>query len=259
MSAVYRPGRSTSTFRSGILLPMGALRPLSILVVIVLSAPQLLGDDTPRSPDPATTPPDWVRPGEPAPPLPEIERHVLRAQARAADPAMQKAALRRFETLVAAGALSRTDHESLAVLAYLATHGTYIGSARNDPLIRIRATAVLGDVGGQAALDLLAEVVGTDTETAVVAEAVRSIGKLRPEPSSRLAVLLAERLKQQNTRAGDPALVIAVLNTVESIHLNSWGFHDPELFLAIIEVYNGPHAANVRNTALRVLDTMRGR
>lgn len=246
-------------FRRVILLVMGFFRLLSILVVMVLSAPRVIGDETARSGDPATTPPDWVRPGEPAPPLPEIERFVLRAQTRSADPAMQMAALRRFETLAAAGALSRTDHESLAVLAYLATHGTYVGSSRNDPLIRIRATAVLGDVGGQVALDLLAEVVRNDTETAVVAEAVRSIGKLSPEPSSRLSALLGERLKQQNVRAGDPALIIAILETVESIHLESWGFHDPQLFLTIIDVYNGPHPTSVRNTALKVLNTMRGR
>lgn len=238
---------------------MGHRRLLSILIVIVLFAPRAIGDETTRAADPTTTPPDWVRPGEPAPPLPEIERYVLRAQTRSTDPAMQMAALRRFETLAAAGAISRTDRESLAVLARLATHGTHIGSDRNDPLIRIRATAVLGTVGGQIALELLAEVVGNDTETAVVAEAVRSIGRLNPEPSSRLSTLLAGRLKQQNVRTGDPALVIAILNTVESIHRNSWGFHDPQLFQTIIDVYNGPHPTNVRNTALAVLNTMRGR
>jgi hypothetical protein len=164
----------------------------------------------------------------------QIELQILASQARSTERENKLVALETVREMHEAGQLDSSP-ETFAILELLATEGTsnQVRSAgrvvNNYPVVRKEAAALLGDVGGQRAQNVLLTMVREDPEPMVLAEAVYALGKIGPqENADMIGDHIVFTLTRENAKISpDNNLALATLLALQKLFDAGMEFEDP--------------------------------
>lgn len=153
----------------------------------------------------------------------EIGIQIIASQARSNDRESKLVALQTARELFEAGDLVVTP-ELLTVVESLATEGTSRevrsgGRIINYyPVVRKEAAALLGDMGGSGAKNVLLQIVREDPEPMVLAEAIYALGKIGMNDDNEVTDHLVFALTRENAQiAPDNNLALATLLSLEKL------------------------------------------
>jgi len=153
----------------------------------------------------------------------EIEIQIISSQARSNDRDSKLLAIETIRKLYDAEDLQITP-ELFTVIESLATEGTSrevrsAGRVINYfPVVRKEAAALLGDIGGPGAKNVLLEMVREDPEPMVLAEAIYGLGKIGLNDDNEVTDHLIYVLSRENAQyAPDNNLALATLLAVEKL------------------------------------------
>ena len=136
--------------------------------------------------------------------LQNAEIRLIREQAIMDDRDSKLIALENIQEMLDEGRLSDGAPEALFILDYLAAEGLSRTVKENNhlvnyyPEVRRRAVNLLGQVGGEAAKDTLIDVLLTDVEPMVLAEAAYALGTLGLNQNNETSRALAHVLLSQD-------------------------------------------------------------
>jgi hypothetical protein len=129
----------------------------------------------------------------------------------------------KMEALALIGKVLAQDNraaEILSALEYMALEGT-VNKARvngviinNYPDIRAKSAAYLGDFGGSGAKKILIQVLKSDDETMVLAEAVKALARIGLVAEDE--ALINDMMRRFDTRLPDNFLAMAVLDAYQT-------------------------------------------
>ena len=164
----------------------------------------------------------------------QIEMQILTSQARSNEYENKLLALETIRRLHESGGLPPSP-ETFEIVQTLATEGTshQIRQAgrviNNHPVVRKEAAALLGDIGGREAQEVLLKVIRDDPETMVLAEAVYAIGKIGPYGNAdTVAEHIVYTLIRENARISpDNNLALATLYSLQRLFEAGMVFDDP--------------------------------
>ncbi len=164
----------------------------------------------------------------------QIEMQILASQARSTDYENKLLALETIRKMHDNGTL-QTSPETFQIVQLLATEGTsnqvrQAGRVINNyPVVRKEAAALLGDIGGREAQQVLLTVIRDDPEPMVLAEAVYALGKVGPQGNSDMVVShIVHALIRENARVSpDNNLALATLLSLQRLFEAGMEFEDP--------------------------------
>lgn len=173
----------------------------------------------------------------------QIETQILASQARSTEYENKLLALQTIRKLHESGELHASP-ETFQIVQSLATEGTshQIRQAgrviNNYPVVRKEAAALLGDIGGREAQEVLLKVVRDDPETMVLAEAVYALGKIGPFGNAdAVAEHIVYTLIRENARISpDNNLALATLYSLQRLFEAGMEFTDPVRLRDTIEL-----------------------
>ena len=152
-----------------------------------------------------------------------IEVQILRSQANSTDREAKLLALETIRKMYDAGDIQASE-DIFAVVLSLATEGTsnQVRSAgrvmNNFPIVRKEAAALLGDIGGPGAQEVLLEMIREDPEPMVLAEAIYALGKIGPTEADQVTTHIVYVLTRENAMiAPDNNLAMATLYALEKL------------------------------------------
>lgn len=152
-----------------------------------------------------------------------IEIQILKSQANSTDQDAKLLAVDTIRQMYEAGNLQASE-EIFAVLETLATEGTsfQVRSGgrliNNYPVVRKEAAALLGDVGGPGAQDVLLKILREDPEPMVLSEAIYALGKIGPSEADMVANHIVYTLSRENAKlAPDNNLALATLLALRNL------------------------------------------
>ena len=164
----------------------------------------------------------------------QVELQILASQARSTDRENKLVALETVRKMHESGDMDSTP-ETFPILELLATEGTsnqvrQSGRVINNyPVVRKEAAALLGDVGGARAQDVLLTMVREDPEPMVLAEAIYALGKIGPEANADMvADHIVFTLTRENAKISpDNNLALATLLSLQRLFEAGMEFEDP--------------------------------
>lgn len=195
----------------------------------------------------------------------EIEIQIISSQARSNDRDSKLQAIQTVRELYDAGDLQITP-ELFTVIESLATEGTSRevrsgGRVINYfPVVRKEAAALLGDIGGPGAANVLLELVREDPEPMVLAEAIYGLGKIGLNDEGKVTDHLVYVLTRENARpAPDNNLALATLLSLEKLVEQGVDLDADTVGLIIDISTNYRYITIVRDRARDVLAGLTGR
>jgi|GEM_PF-2339965 len=257
---------------------------LPLLFLLAAASPAPAQKDTDASSDQTEGKerPDWVTPGDSAPvnengtaqwvpltpELPErstgekVDLHLLRYHAASPSLSDKEESISRIEELVRMGKIDRRDRDFIEVLAFLALEPSRIivrgqGGAAGYPEVRMRATRLLGQIGGPDATETLYAVLDTERDGLVISAAVDALGELNVPPDRKLTETLTRLIEGQDPLRPDARLALAIIDTVEKIDRKSTGITDPDLYRALIALAQDNYPLAVQKKAYKLLNMLR--
>lgn len=164
----------------------------------------------------------------------QVELQILASQARSTDRENKLVALETVRKIHESGDLDSSPG-TFVILELLATEGTsnqvrQSGRVINNyPVVRKEAAALLGDVGGARAQDVLLTMVREDPEPMVLAEAIYALGKVGPEENADMvADHIVFTLTRENAKISpDNNLALATLLSLQRLFEAGMEFDDP--------------------------------
>jgi hypothetical protein len=195
----------------------------------------------------------------------EIEIQIISSQARSNDRDSKLLAIETIRGLYDEGDLQITP-ELFTVIESLATEGTSRevrsgGRVINYfPVVRKEAAALLGDIGGPGAKNVLLEIVREDPEPMVLAEAVYGLGKIGLNDNNEVTDHLIFALTRENAQlAPDNNLALATLLALEKLVGEGVALDSDTIALIIDISTNYRYITLVRDRARAVLAGLTGR
>ena len=194
--------------------------------------------------------------------LQNAEIRIVREQAASEDRDMKLLALENIQSMIDNGLLSTGAPEAHYVLDYLSGEGIDREVRQNRrlvnyfPEVRRRSVNLLGQLGGEAAKETLIEVLRTDVEPMVLAEAAYALGRLGINDDNRASQAIANVILIQDTISTDNNLAFAALLAFEKLAQANNGLNDSAAFEAIIRIAQGNYIKSVRLKAVQVLTTL---
>ncbi|MBF9016113.1 MULTISPECIES: HEAT repeat domain-containing protein [unclassified Oceanispirochaeta] len=156
----------------------------------------------------------------------QVKVKIIRAEAESVDRDMKMIAIQDIEKMVGDGEIAEDDREMVGILSSLGTEGISNqvieqGAVINNyPMVRKEAVRLLGEVGGDMARDALVNVLLTDDEPMVLAEAVVALSKVGPDEQGVAMAVLADSMRSQTALKKDNnfanAFILAVANLAEA-------------------------------------------
>jgi HEAT repeat protein len=199
----------------------------------------------------------------------QIEIQILRSQAASNDRESKLYALETVRSMYEAGDVQASE-QLFDVIERLATEGVANQVRQggrvinNYPIVRKEAAALLGEIGGPGAQEVLLRVVREDPEPMVLAEAVYALGRIGPTNADVVANHIVFTLTRENARISpDNNLAMAALLSLEQLFADGMEFEDPgqlqDTVGLIIDIStNYSYITIVRNKARDVLDQLTG-
>ena len=165
----------------------------------------------------------------------QVELQILASQARSSDRASKLTALETVRKMYESGDLQAAP-ETFDIITLLATEGTsnqvrQAGRVINNyPVVRKEAAALLGDVGGPQAQNVLLTMVREDPEPMVLAEAIYALGKIGPqENADMVGDHIVYTLTRENAKISpDNNLALATLLALQRLFEGGMEFEDPD-------------------------------
>jgi HEAT repeat protein len=197
--------------------------------------------------------------------LQNAEIRIIREQAITQDRDMKLMALDNIQEMLYDGKISSgtSAKEAHYILDYLAGEGlTRMVRESNRlvnyfPEVRRRAVNLLGQLGSEEAKESLLDILLTDIEPMVLAEAAYALGSIGTNDDNRTSTTIAAVLIAQDSVAPDNNFAFASLLAFEKLAETNGGLNDPLAFEAIIRVAQGNYIRSVKIKAVEVLDLLR--
>lgn len=195
-----------------------------------------------------------------------IQIQILQAQAYSPERDQKEIALQDIATMLEMGKLDAGNSELIEIVEDLASEGTSrqtyeSGRLVNDfPIVRAKACAILGQIGGIEAQRSLISILRAETEPTVMTEAVIALSKIPPDPSGSTLAVIADVMRTQTVLTRDNTFANAYLTCIEAMYIAGYEITDPTVFEEITKIYDqrSGYATNVRNKAMYLLRMMKG-
>lgn len=200
----------------------------------------------------------------------QIEMQILASQARSSDRESKLTALETVRKMHESGDLEAAP-ETFDIITMLATEGTsnqvrQAGRVINNyPVVRKEAAALLGDVGGPRAQNVLLTIVREDPEPMVLAEAIYALGKIgAQENADMVGDHIVYTLTRENAKISpDNNLALATLLALQNLFDQGMEFEDADqlqdtIGLIIDMSTNYRYISIVRDRARDVLARLSG-
>jgi hypothetical protein len=196
---------------------------------------------------------------------------AIREQAASPDRDIKLLALDGIEGLIEENTFGENAIELMRILEELSSEGTTKevreGNrlVNNFPMVRLRAAEILGQVGETAADDeiakrassALAEILRTDDEVMVKAEAAYALGVVGLDEGGTTVAVLAKAIVTQSTVAPDNNFAYAVVLAFEKIAEKNNGIRSFQAYTALVTVMQSSYTRKVREKAFEVLQQLR--
>lgn len=190
-----------------------------------------------------------------------IDVRIIKDQAESHDRDMKLTALQTIREKVKNGEFGEGDPAAHYVLEGLAEEGTVKIVIENKrminyfPEVRRQACEVLGKLGGENSIKTLVQVVVTDIEPMVKAEAVYALGQIGSNENNDVTEAIAFALMNQNTDP-DSNFAIASCWAFEKIAEANGGITDVAVFDALIMIAQGNYREEAKKKAHQVLKAL---
>jgi hypothetical protein len=172
-------------------------------------------------------------------------------------------ALAAIEEMIDEGRTSDNNQDLVSILEYLSMEGNGIQMREsgllinNFPEVRRRSCESLGKLGGESAKASLINVLLTEEEPMVLAEAAYGLGTIGINKDNQVTQALAYSILGQNIMTPDNNYAFAVLLAFEKIAESNNGIDDPSAIRALIRIQNGNYIKTVQRKAKSVIDKLR--
>ncbi len=172
-------------------------------------------------------------------------------------------ALAAIEDMIANGRASHDSQDLVSILEYLSMEGN--GNQmresglliNNFPEVRRRSCESLGILGGESAKASLINVLLTEDEPMVLAEAAYGLGTIGINNDNQVTQALAYSILGQNIMTPDNNYAFAVLLAFEKIAAANNGIEDPGAIRALVRIQNGNYIKTVQRKAKSVIEKLR--
>ncbi|MCF7938869.1 MAG: HEAT repeat domain-containing protein [Spirochaetales bacterium] len=192
------------------------------------------------------------------------EVQIVRYQANSQDRDTKMLALQTLRSMHEAGRIDPDDPLVMNVVDNLASEGVDRQIRENKrvtnyfPEIRRQAAGLLGDIGGELAVQSLRDIMTSDPEPMVLSEAAYALGKIGSDQSGEATEVIAWALNRENSkRKPDDNFAFAALLATEKLAESNGGLNDPELFDAILEINSANYIKTVKLKAIDVIYNLR--
>lgn len=172
-------------------------------------------------------------------------------------------ALAAIEEMIGDGKATDNDRDLISLLEYLSMDGNGVQMREaghlinNFPEVRRRACESLGDLGGEIAKASLINVLLTEDEPMVLAEAAYALGTIGINDDNQVTQALSYSILGQNIMSPDNNYAFAVLLAFEKIAETNGGITDPSAISALVRIQNGNYIKTVQRKAKSVIDKLR--
>jgi len=195
--------------------------------------------------------------------LQSIELTVIGEMATATSRDSKLDALAAIEEMIENGRGSGDNQDLVSILEYLSMEGN--GNQmresglliNNFPEVRRRSCESLGELGGESAKASLINVLLTEEEPMVLAEAAYGLGTIGINKDNQVTQALAYSILGQNILTPDNNYAFAVLLAFEKIAESNHGIEDPGAIRALVRIQNGNYIKTVQRKAKSVIDKLR--
>ncbi|MFP4301666.1 MAG: HEAT repeat domain-containing protein [Spirochaetaceae bacterium] len=194
----------------------------------------------------------------------DIELQVLRSQALAADRESKLLALQSIRNMVESGTISPEDGGAFLILQSLAGEGTFreVRSGgrvvNNFPEIRREAAALIAEIGGETAKDVLVRIAQEDDEPMVLSEAVYGLGTIGLNDNNEVSAQVVRVLQVENaSETPDNNLAFAAILSLEKLASQAEPPIDPEIVSVLLETASAPYIRTVRRRAVEAIVNIR--
>ena len=229
-------------------------RIVSIALILLVGAAFLVTAQDSRSGDETTVEELYLR---------NMELRIIREQAVTLDRDMKLLALKNIEEMLDEGRVSAGDPETHYVLDYLANEG--IGRmvrennrlVNNYPVVRKEACMLLGELGGENAVNTLMLIMNNDDEPMVLSEAAYALGVIGENADNMVSTAIADAVLRQDTLNPSDNFAYAALLAFQKLADKGDGLQDPEAVRAIIAIAQGNYIREVKTKANDVLNELR--
>jgi HEAT repeat protein len=172
-------------------------------------------------------------------------------------------ALAAIEDMIENGRASANDQDLVSILEYLSMegNGNQMKEAglliNNFPEVRRRSCESLGKIGGESAKASLINVLLTEEEPMVLAEAAYALGTIGINKDNQVTQALSYSILGQNIMSPDNNYAFAVLLAFEKIAESNNGIEDPGAIRALVRIQNGNYIKTVQRKAKSVIAKLR--
>ena len=186
-----------------------------------------------------------------------IELQIIKNQAQSNDWEVKNLAIQSLRAMAADKRINDENPGAFLILESLAKQEQG-PNTKNFNLIRKDACNILGEIGGERAQRILLDVVMTDTEPMVLAEAVYALGRIGKDPKGDVLNRMVWVLHKENMKATpDNNFAFATLLAIEKLAKSDDGIKNPETLGVLIEILEANYIRDVKLKAIDVIYKLR--
>ena len=190
-----------------------------------------------------------------------VEMMIIRETSRSDSRDQKLIALEYISNAIERG---NTGEEIRTTLEFLSLEGTQNRATENKrlvndyPEVRREAAKYLGMVGGEEAKSVLIKICTVELEPMVIQEAIKSLGSIdtgNVDDAINAIVWITNRYGY--SKSPDSLLALSAVDTLDRIAERNNGLKNPDAYVLLTRIAEGPYSPAVKERARRVLMDMR--
>ena len=189
---------------------------------------------------------------------------IMREMAFIADRDLKLQSIQMIEESIKDGTFSTGDPAAHFVLDYLSEEGINRIVKENNrtvnyfPTVRREASRVLGELGGENSKRTLLNVLRTDDDAVVLAEAVYALGVIGDDEDGEVSQAIAFALQNQNQLIPNDNFANSSLLAIEKLIEKNGPMDNRDIYSAVVQIaQNGNYIPPVKARAYHVISLMR--